>query len=134
MKAAFATTDGVSVNEHFGRAGMFAIYEVTDKACSFKENRKFADGRDKAVEDTRGSGESHDSAVEAKVDKLSDCRIVYMTEIGGPSAARLTRKGIMPVKVKQGSSIEAEAARLHGTLKNSPPPWLRRLLNDEDKK
>jgi len=131
MKVAFATTDGVNVDEHFGRAGMFAIYELTEDGYRFIEMMKFADGRDKEIEDTKEMGEVHEDRVQRKVDKLSDCKIVYMTELGAPSAARLAQNGIMPIKVKEIVSIEELLQKLMETLKKSPPPWLRKALNSE---
>jgi nitrogen fixation protein NifX len=131
MKVAFATTDGINVDEHFGRAGMFAIYELTKDGYRFVEMRKFADGRDTEIEDTKGMGEVHDDRVQKKVDKLSDCKIVYLTEIGGPSAARLVKKGMMPIKVKEGISIEESLQRLLETIRKSLPPWLRKAMNSD---
>ena len=129
MKVAFATTDGINVDEHFGRAGMFAVYELTHENYSFVELRKFADGLDSAIVETRGQGELHDDRVQSKVDKLADCKIIYLTEIGGPSAARLIKKGIMPVKVKESVTIEDSMKRLLDTVKGTPPPWLKKALN-----
>ncbi len=43
MKVAFATTDGINVDEHFGRAGLFAVYELNEKEYRFIELRKFSD-------------------------------------------------------------------------------------------
>lgn len=130
MKIAFATTDGVNVDEHFGRAGFFAIYDLTREGYAFAEMRKFADGRDKEIEDTKGLGQIHDALVQKKVDGLGDCRIVYITEIGGPSAARLVKKGMMPVKVKENTSIEKSLEKLLNTITTSPPPWLRKALDN----
>ncbi len=131
MKIAFATTDGINVDEHFGRAGMFAIYELTKDSYRFVEMRRFADGRDVEVVNTKGMGEVHDDRVERKVDRLSDCKIVYLTEIGGPSAARLVKKGIMPIKVKEKVSIEELLKKLLKTIKTSPPPWLKKAITSE---
>jgi nitrogen fixation protein NifX len=131
MKVAFATTDGISVNEHFGRAGMFVIYELNSSGYSLLETRRFSEGRDTAVEGTKGMGKIHDEQVENKVDRISDCKIIYLTEIGGPSAARLARKGIMPVKVKEPVSIEDSVLKLSETLKSSPPPWLKKALTSD---
>jgi nitrogen fixation protein NifX len=128
MKVAFATTDGKQVDEHFGRAGMFAVYEITDKGSTFVEMRKFSDGMDKSVTDTKDMGPLHDSAVQSKVDRLADCKLIYLTEIGGPSAARLVKKGIMPMKVKEIVSIESALSQLVATIKQSPPPWLRKAM------
>lgn len=129
MKIAFATTDGKNIDEHFGRAGMFAVYEITDKGHSFVELRKFADGMDASVADTRDKGPLHDSAVQAKVDRLADCTLIYLTEIGGPSAARLVKKGIMPMKLKEPVSIESALKQLDEMITKSPPPWIRKAMN-----
>lgn len=130
MKIAFATTDGVMVDEHFGRAGMFAVYELTKDGYRFIEMRKFAEGRDVEIESTKGMGEVHEDRVQRKVDKLSDCKIIYLMEIGGPSAARLARKGIMPIKVKEVVSIEESMRKLMETARTSPPIWLRKAMID----
>jgi nitrogen fixation protein NifX len=131
MKVAFATTDGVNVDEHFGRAGMFAVYEVSPGGYQFAEARKFADGRDTAVEETRGNDVEHDNIMRSKVERLSDCKIVYLTNIGGPSAARLVGKGMMLIKVKETVPIEQELHKLLETIRNSPPPWLKKAINSE---
>ena len=129
MKVAFATMDGKNVNEHFGRAGMFAIYEFSGGGFRFIEMRKFADGIDQAVVDTKDMGPLHDNAVQSKVDSLADCKLIYLTEIGGPSAARLVKKGIMPMKMKEPVAIEKALQQLAETIKASPPPWLKKALN-----
>jgi len=130
MKIAFATTDGTNVDEHFGRAGSFAVYDLSRTGYQFSELRKFADGIDQAVVGSREQGARHDEAVQDKVDRLADCKIVFMTEIGGPSAARLVKKGIMPMKVKAVISIEDSIRQLHETIMKSPPPWLKKALNE----
>jgi nitrogen fixation protein NifX len=128
MKVAFATTDGMHVDEHFGRAGKFSLYEFGRDGYEWIGLRVFAEGRDVAVESTKGLGAAHDLAVEDKVEKLSDCRIIYLTAIGGPSAARLARKGIMPVKAAEGALIKELVEGLMATIRTSPPPWLRKLV------
>ena len=131
MKVAFATTDSKNVDEHFGRCGAFAIYDVTDKGSEFIEMRTFAEGRDKAVEGSREDKELHEDLVRKKVDSLDDCKLIYMTAIGAPSAARLSRKGIMPVKINEIISIKECLDQLADKLKTSPPPWLRKTMNNK---
>lgn len=128
MKVAFATTDGLLVDEHFGRAGRFALYDFRANGYERLPDLVFAEGRDAAVEATRGAGLEHDRAVEAKVERLADCRLVYLTQVGGPSAARLTRRGVMPVKVPERTAVAEAAERLMAQIRTSPPPWLRRAL------
>jgi nitrogen fixation protein NifX len=129
MKIAFATTDGKTIDEHFGRAGSFAVYDLTKDGYQRLETRKFSDGVDTAITSTREQGQVHEDAVQSKVERLADCRIVYLTEIGGPSAARLVKKGIMPLKVKESVLIEDELAKLFELVKRNPPPWLRKAMN-----
>lgn len=129
MKIAFATTDGVNVDEHFGRAGTFAIYDLKRDGYVFKEMRKFAHGRDSAVEETKGMGKTHDDLLEKKVNRLADCKIIYLTEIGGPSASRLIKRGIMPIKVKDVVSIKESLEKLFEKINTSPPPWLRKAIS-----
>jgi nitrogen fixation protein NifX len=128
---AFATTNGTSVDEHFGRAGRFAVYELDRDGYRFVEMRMFADGMDQTIVETKGMGQVHDDRVQDKVDKLADCKIVYLTEIGGPSAARLVKKGMMPIKVKEVVSIEESLTNLLHTIQTSPPPWLRKAINSD---
>lgn len=129
MKVAFATTDGIRVDEHFGRAGMFAIYDLTPDGYRFVEMRKFAHGVDAAITSTKDLERVHEDAVQSKVDRLADCKLIFLTEIGGPSAARLVKKGIMPMKVKDVLPIESALKQLAGTIAKSPPPWLRKAMH-----
>jgi nitrogen fixation protein NifX len=126
MRVAFATTDGINVDEHFGRAGEFSIYDLTPDGYRFLEIRKFADGLDVSIVETRGQGQLHEDRVMDKVSRLADCKIVYLTEIGGPAAAMLVKRGIMPVKVREPVGIEDSMNKLLDTAKKSPPPWLKK--------
>ena len=132
MKVAFASTRGTTVDEHFGRAGAFAIYDITPKGATFLELRRVSDSDlDTDVVVTRGMGDLHDAAVAAKIEKLSDAKIVYFTEIGGPSAAKLVRRGVMPLKAEPSTSIESLAAQLVETMRTRPAPWMRKALAAE---
>ena len=132
MKVAFATTRGTTVDEHFGRASTFSIWDVTPSGPVFVELRKVADGDlDTDVVVTRGMGSLHDDAIASKIEKLADVRIVYFTEIGGPSAAKLVRAGIMPLRADERDSIEQTALRLAETIRDRPAPWMRRALAAE---
>jgi len=132
MKVAFASTRGTTVDEHFGRAGAFAIYDITPEGATFLELRRVSDSDlDTDVVVTRGMGDLHDAAVAAKIEKLSDAKIVYFTEIGGPSAAKLVRRGVMPLKAEPSTSIDTLAAQLVETMRTRPAPWMRKALAAE---
>lgn len=132
MRVAFASSRGTTVDEHFGRAGAFAIYNVTPHGATFVELRRLSDSDlDVDVVTTRGMGVLHDDAVNAKIEKLADCKIVYFTEIGGPSAAKLVRRGMMPLKAEQATPIDQLAAWLAETMATRPTPWMRKALESE---
>jgi nitrogen fixation protein NifX len=132
MKVAFASTRGTTVDEHFGRAGAFAIYDVTPEGATFLELRRVSDGDlDTEVVVTRGMGDLHDAAIASKIDKLADAKIVYFTEIGGPSAAKLVRRGVMPLKAEPSTSIDSLVGQLVETMRTNPAPWMRKALAAE---
>jgi nitrogen fixation protein NifX len=134
MKVAFASTRGTTVDEHFGRAGAFAIYDVRPEGAEFLELRRVAESDlDTDVVVTRGMGDLHDAAVAAKIDKLADARIVYFTEIGGPSAAKLVRRGIMPLKAEPSTAVDLLAEKLAETMRTNPAPWMRKALAEDER-
>jgi nitrogen fixation protein NifX len=132
MRVAFASTRGTTVDEHFGRAGAFAIYDVTPEGATFLELRRVSDSDlDTEVVVTRGMGDLHDAAVAGKIEKLADAKIVYFTEIGGPSAAKLVRRGVMPLKVEALTPIGQLTDQLVERIRTNPAPWMRKALAAE---
>lgn len=86
-KVAIATSDGKFVNQHFGKATKFAIYEVEDKRFSLLEVR----------ENKPACGDSghQENAMYDSINLLLDCKIVLISMIGvGPDQV-LFDKGIL---------------------------------------
>ncbi len=117
MKVAFASTDKVHVNEHFGRAEQFYIWEVSPEEAEFT-----------GVVQVKTEGDDEADRIEARCAGLDDCALVYVAQIGGPAAARLVQKKIHPIKSKEQEPITAVVAKLQDVLKGSPPPWLRKAM------
>lgn len=92
MKIAVATTDGVTVNEHFGRANKFCIYKAAPPVFDLISEihvEPYASGqRDHAFDEARFSEV-------AKV--LEGCEKVFITKIGEEPADALKAMGIEPV-------------------------------------
>lgn len=124
VRVAFASTDGITVDDHFGWARSFYIYDI-----SAKGSRK--SGRIVCEAETAEGGNNEDK-LEAKVEALDGCHIVYSRAIGGPAAARLTRKRIQPLIARDEVEIETLIAQLGRVLNGPMPPWLRRLTREED--
>ncbi len=123
MKVAFASTDKIHIDEHFGQAEEFFIWEIGTDAAAFV-----------GVVQVRDEAESghRDDKIEARCSALTDCALVYVAEIGGPAAARLVQKRIHPLKSKDREPISEVVAKLQEVLRDSPPPWLKKaMLKDE---
>ncbi|WP_291315027.1 nitrogen fixation protein NifX [Desulfuromonas sp.] len=117
MKVAFASTDKVHVDEHFGRAEAFYIYEVGPEEAEFT-----------GVLQVKTEGDDEADRIEARCAGLDTCALVYVAQIGGPAAARLVQKKIHPIKSKEQEPITDVVAKLQEVLRGSPPPWLRKAM------
>jgi predicted Fe-Mo cluster-binding NifX family protein len=101
VKIAFASNDGLNVNEHFGRAQSFHIYRLHDTGHEFVELRESI---------PVCSGHAHDDDALAKTAQaLSDCRGVVAAQIGSGAIDALLMKRIMAFTLP-GSIEEAIAA------------------------
>ncbi|PPS44860.1 nitrogen fixation protein NifX [Chroococcidiopsis sp. TS-821] len=123
MKIAFTTNDQVHINAHFGWARKIDIYEVSPDEYKFVKTLRF-DG------DLKEDG--NEDKLVPKIEALADCTIVYVSAIGGSAAARLIKKRITPIKARsEDDEITDVLERLVQTLKGSPPPWLRKALQQK---
>ena len=119
MKVAFTSTDGITVDEHFGRARSFHVWEVGPDAARFVH----------AVAVVAAGDEEDRTAAPANA--VADCAIVCTAEIGGPAAAKLVARRIHPMKAAA-VPVADVVARLQGVLRGRPPPWLRRAMATDE--
>lgn len=117
MRIAFTSSTGERVDEHFGRAGHFWVWEVGPDAARFVE-------RVSAVT----SAEDEDDRIAARASALAGCAIVYTAQIGGPAAAKLVSRRIQPMKASGDVAVEEVVGRLQEVLRGRPPPWLRKAM------
>src|SRR5210317_1676149 len=117
MKVAFASTDKVHVDEHFGKAEEFYIWDIGPEEAAFS-----------GVAQLKAEVGFIDDKIEARTSVLADCALVYVGEIGGPAAARLVQKKIHPIKSKEREPITVVVEKLQEVLKGNPPPWLRKAM------
>ena len=120
MKVAFASTDKLHVNEHFGQAEEFTIWEIGPDEATFSGVVQV-----QSEADTPGHS---DDKIEARGAALADCALVYVGEIGGPAAARLVAKKVHPIKSREQEPISVVVKKLQEVLKGNPPPWLRKAM------
>lgn len=92
MQIAIVSTDGQTVNDHFGKAERFLIYESDGAPPVFIEERQvrpFSSGdQNHAFNRTR---------FENVLAALAGCREVYCNKIGDKPTKELSKAGIEPV-------------------------------------
>ncbi len=128
MKVGFATNDNILINDHFGWAKNFAIYEINMDGFRFLENRYFEEENEEF------------NRIDRKIEKLRDVKIIFIESIGGTAAARVVKSGIYPI-VKKGVGtsqgylkIEDVMEELRDVLLKNPPPWLKKIMLKENGK
>ena len=90
-RIAVVSTDGFKVDDHFGKANRFLIYDLDDQIASVEERST----------ETLTVGDPDHPFDPEKFGRiaalLKDCCKVYVTQIGAVPAAKLRALGIEPV-------------------------------------
>ena len=117
MKIAFTSSDGNVIDQHFGQAREYCIWEVGADAAEFltKVTPLITDG-------------DEEDRTAARANAVAECSIVYTVQIGGPAAAKLVARKIHPMKTGTELPIRDAIAKLQQVLKGNPPPWLRKAM------
>ncbi|MGJ0483668.1 MAG: nitrogen fixation protein NifX [Methylomicrobium sp.] len=119
IKVAFATTDMVHVNQHFGSAKSFALYAVDPEQSELLEATQFGDL----------SQDGNEDKLSVKIQLLDGCAAVYCQAIGASAIKQIVAQGIQPIKVHEGSVIKDLLADLQAEMKSGPSAWLAKAIN-----
>ncbi|HEY0885541.1 MAG TPA: nitrogenase cofactor biosynthesis protein NifB [Ramlibacter sp.] len=98
---AVATKGGERINEHFGHASEFQIYEVGHAGAKFVGHRR--------VEQYCEGGEGDGDALSTVLAAINDCAAVFVAKIGGCPRKTLEEAGIEPVDAYAFEYIEESA-------------------------
>lgn len=91
-RVGIATSDGIVVNQHFGRAAQFVVVDVAGNGkIQFVERR--------AVDPICIGRNHNEEQLEANVEILRDCRYVLVSRIGPEAANALERHGISAYEI-----------------------------------
>jgi predicted Fe-Mo cluster-binding NifX family protein len=95
IKIAVTTTNYKTVDQHFGKASGFSIYEIKAGNINYLETRKtipYCQGGDQLPE-TDGHAFSEER-LNRIYETIKDCRILYTRQIGEKPGAALFSRGI----------------------------------------
>lgn len=119
IKVAFATTDMVHVNQHFGSAKSFAVYAVNPEQAELMEAAQFGELAQDGNEDK----------LSVKLQLLDGCAAVYCQAVGASAIKQIIAQGIQPIKVHEGSTIKDLLSDLQTEMKAGPSSWLAKAIN-----
>ncbi|BBL57296.1 nitrogen fixation protein NifX [Methylomonas koyamae] len=119
IKVAFATTDMVHVNQHFGSAKSFAVYAVDPEQSEMLEAAQFGELAQDGNEDK----------LSVKIQLLEGCAAVYCQAIGASAIKQIVAQGIQPIKVQEGATIKDLIGDLQHEMKVGPSTWLAKAIN-----
>jgi nitrogen fixation protein NifX len=116
MRVAFTSSDGATVDLHFGQTSRFHVWELGPGEARLV-------GTVSAV--TTGDEEDRTAA---RASAVAGCAIVCTAQIGGPAAAKLVAQRVHIMKMGRAVPIAEVVAQLQAVLRGTPPPWLRKAM------
>lgn len=118
VRIAFASADRIRVDQHFGAAAAFAVFEVGADSARLVEITEFLDS----------AQDGFDAKLPGKIATLAGCAAVYCLAVGASAVKQLLAAGIQPVRVEEGSAIDALIADIQHEIASSPASWLAKAV------
>jgi nitrogen fixation protein NifX len=136
VRVAFTSSDGRKVDEHFGQATHFHVWDVDADQARFVEivgafggaGRSHGHPEDHVAGPGHAAAADEEDRIAARAQAVEGCALVYTVQIGGPAAAKLVARRIHPMKTGAELPIPAVVEKLQAVLRGKPPPWLRKAL------
>ena len=123
LRVAFASLDGECVDQHFGSAQGFYVWEVGATSQELIAVKHFP----KELKD------GNEDKLKPKLAWLLGADLVYCGSIGGSAVRQLVSIGVNPVKVKEGPDVEEIVADLQDQLAGEPSALVARILQQKYK-
>jgi len=143
FKVAFATSDRISVDQHFGASAGFAIYAVDAERSRLVEVAEYPAGLDNNSMDgneneipqqayacTAGISRQPNELAD-KIAALADCAAVYCLAVGGSAVRQLLASGIQPVRLEGACAIESLLLELRQAIRVGGVAWIDKRVKRE---
>lgn len=119
LRIAFATSDRKHVNQHFGSACSFVIYQITEAGQELVEVAEFSETEQ----------DKNHSKLLTKLELLHGCQAVYSNAVGSAAIQQLLELGIQPMRSIPGTTIAREISELQTLWRSDPPRWLKAYID-----
>jgi len=123
VRIAFATSDLRHVDQHFGSAERFAIYELDSEESRLLEVAEFGSQKE----------DGNENKLLEKFVLVNECAAVFSLAVGPSAVRQLMGLGVQPMRVPEHSTISALLNGLQYELKEGPTGWLARALAAREK-
>ena len=121
IRVAFASNDRLHVNQHFGAAEGFFIYDISLDKASLVAVGEFP----------ASSMDGNETKLAAKIDFLGGCAAVFVLAVGGSAIKQLMAAGVQPVRIdqgQQGDRIGDLLAEIQTGMRDGGVPWIDKAL------
>lgn len=118
LRIAFATSDRVAVNQHFGAAAGFAIYAIDGDTARLVE----------VTEYPLESMDGNEDKLASRIAALAGCAAVYCLAVGGSAVRQLLAGGVQPVRLDEEASIEVLLLTLRKAIREGGIAWIDKLI------
>ena len=118
LKVAFATSDRITVDQHFGASVGFAIHAIDGERARLVEVAEFPEE----------SMDGNESKLADKIAALAGCAAVYCLAVGGSAVRQLLAAGVQPIRVDDEVGIETLLDDLRRSVREGGVVWVDRAL------
>ena len=119
MLVAFATSDGIHVNQHFGWSKSFELYRVNPECAEYVRT---IDSSEDAIAD------EHEKLA-YKIGTIKEADILYCSQIGPTASKMVLAEKIHPMRSGENDRIDDTIRKMQELLLTNPPLWLLRIQN-----
>ncbi|MDD2829933.1 MAG: NifB/NifX family molybdenum-iron cluster-binding protein [Sulfuricurvum sp.] len=119
MLIAFASTDGVTVNQHFGWSKSFELYRITEQCAEYI----------KTLDSSQDDIEDEHEKLAYKISSIKEADILYCSQIGPTASKMVLASKIYPMRSGENDRIDETIVKLQELLLGNPPPWLQRIVH-----
>ncbi len=123
LRVAFASTDRTRVNQHFGAAEGFAVYDVTPEKATLVGVAEFPEE----------AMDGNEDKLATKVDFLAGCAAVYVMAIGASAIKKLMAAGVQPIRVGEVDAIDELLLEISKAMSEGGVAWIDRAIALQDK-
>lgn len=119
MLIAFASSDGVHVNQHFGWSKSFELYRLSDQSAEYV----------KTLDSSQDDIQDEHEKLAYKIGTVKEADIMYCSQIGPTASKMVLASKIYPMRAGENDRIDETIVKIQELLLGNPPPWLLRIVH-----